>query len=216
MQFPNAYKGLKKLFISEMFNIAGSVLGLVAAVISIALLNVQGAEGGLVAAAGLGVAAGFLLIAAFVLQLIGLIQGSKDEANFRMAFWVVIFGLVLSLVGTILSLANVSSVAVSILDSLAGVANIIVTIFVLGGIVNLANALSDEDMADKGRFLINAVTILFVISVLLGLFPTFFVNPNQGVSIMLAVFAIVSALIDLIVYINILIYMLKGIKMLGK
>ena len=217
MQYPSAHSGVKKLFIAEIISIVGGVLGLVAAIISTVFVNAAADAPGLIAAGSVLLVTGFIMVVAFILQMIGLLQAGKDEPNFRSGFWIAIFGIVISLVAAILrSITGVPELLCSILESLSSVASIVVLIFTLSGVANLASALGDNDMFEKGRALINWITILFVVSIVLGLFPSFFANPNEGIKIMLSVMAIVAALVELVIYINILIYLYKAIKMLKK
>lgn len=215
MQYPSAYRGVKKLFIAEIISIVGAVLALTASVIAMALVNANADNPALLASGGVLIASSFVMVVAFVLQMIGLLQAGKDEPNFRSGFFVAIFGIVVSVVSAILASLNVSAVACSILDSLSSVASVVVVIFTLSGVANLASALNNQPMFEKGKRLINWVTILFVVSIVLGLFPSFFSAPNEGIKIMLGVMGIVAAIVELVIYINILVYLHRAIKMLA-
>ena len=216
MKFPHAYKGVLKLFVAEIISIAAAVVGLVTAILAnIPNLNIA-------APAALGTVSIVALIVAFVLQLIGLIQASRDEYNFRAALFVVIVAIVLSIVNSVLTALPDQNTALTLveafLEAFSKVASIIVIVLVLGGIANLAEKLHNSEMAEKGHTLVFWVVLLFAISVLFGLFPNFFVfNPvGDGWSIFFTIITILAAVIELVVYINVLVYLYKATKMLKK
>lgn len=221
MRFPHAYKGVKKLFIVEIISIISGLIGLTAAILAVVGANNE--NGALVAAAGtIALVSGIALIVAFVLQLVGLIQAGKDESSFRIALWVILIAIVLSIVTNVLVALpqdpnGALTLVSSILSAVASVANVIVTIYILSGITILANELKDSAMAAKGKLLVNVVTVLFVISIALSLLPRIFVNgvPTPFTA-MFDIFSIAAAVIEVCVYIAILIYYYFAIKMLKK
>ena len=218
MKFPSALSGIKKLFVAEIISIIATLVALVSAIILVANLNNEGA----VAVLGtLGIVAGVALIVAFVLEIVGLIQGSKDEDRFRIALFGIIISLVLTIGATILGSLNVgdwANIVADILSTISTVISVLVTVYILLAIGSLAGALGNDMMVERGQILANWVIILFAVSILLGLFPNFFILAvtNPVWRTIFSIFAIVAALVELLVYINILIYYYKAIKMLSK
>ena len=218
MRFPHAYKGVTKLFIAEVITIIATLVGLTSAIV--AVINIDNTA---VAAtlSALAIVSGVALIVAFVLELIGLLQGKADEDRFRSAFFAIIFAIIFSVAATIigsLNLGNGGAIAANVLSTLATIISVFVSVLILLGLSNLADRLGNQPMVEKGHRLINWVIILFIVSTLLGLFPNFFYSlaTEQVWAVIFSVFAIVALVIEVLVYINIVIYLYRSMKMLKK
>ena len=215
MNFPNAYKGVKKLFIAEIISIAAGLVAVVAAVL--ALVGLQN-EPALVAGGTLGIVAGIAGLISFIFQLIGLFQGGRDSLQIKYAFFITIFGVVVGLVSAILSTlpANTGlTLTIRILDTLGNIASVLALAYILLGISALAAQLNDDAMEAKGRKLAFIVVGMYVVTTLLGLYPSFFINgAPDWLQTMMAITSIVAAVIELIIYILVLIFYAKAIKML--
>jgi len=214
MRFPYAHKGMKKYFIGELLAILAGVLVAVAAVL------VVGQKESLIIAGGyMSIASGALLIVSFVIQMIGLWQGGNDDGHFKTAFWIIIFSIVITIAITILNSVakewDKLSLTTNLLTIFSSVSQIFVFILVLGGIMNLASSLGREDMERRGRFIMWVVVILFVISVVLTVIPTFLGN-NEGVQKAIGIIAIVSAFVNLFIYIVYVFYLGSAVRMLKK
>lgn len=217
MQFPSAHKGVKKLFIAELIAIAAGILTLVAAVL--AVVGIKN-EGVLVAAGSITVVSTFALIVVLILQLVGLFQGGKDSLQIKYAFFISLGGLVLSIVLAVLRLLpanNGLAIAIGVMGPLVDIATVLALAYTLLGIAELAEKLNDEPMAKRGKTLAFVVVILFAISVVLNLFSSFFVNnaPSWAV-ILIAIFGIVTAVVELVAYILTVVYYGRATKMLKK
>ncbi len=217
MQFPSAHKGVKKLFIAELIAIAAGILTLVAAVL--AVVGIKN-EGVLVAAGSITVVSTFALIVVLILQLVGLFQGGKDSLQIKYAFFISLGGLVLSIVLAVLRLLpanNGLAIAIGVIGPLVDIATVLALAYTLLGIAELAEKLNDEPMARRGKTLAFVVVILFAISVVLNLFSSFFVNnaPSWAV-ILIAIFGIVTAVVELVAYILTVVYYGRATKMLKK
>ena len=217
MQYPSAHKGVKKLFIAELIAIAAGILTLVAAVL--AVVGIKN-EGVLVAAGSITVVSTFALIVVLILQLVGLFQGGKDSLQIKYAFFISLGGLVLSIVLAVLRLLpanNGLAIAIGVIGPLVDIATVLALAYTLLGIAELAEKLNDEPMARRGKTLAFVVVILFAISVVLNLFSSFFVNnaPSWAV-ILIAIFGIVTAVVELVAYILTVVYYGRATKMLKK
>lgn len=217
MQFPSAHKGVKKLFIAELIAIAAGLLVLVAAVLGVVGIK---NEGVLVAAGSITIVSTFALIVVLILQLVGLFQGGKDSLQIKYAFFISLGGLVLSIVLAILRLLpanNGLAIAIGVIGPLVDIATVLALAYTLLGIAELAEKLNDEPMARRGKTLAFVVVILFAISVVLNLFSSFFVNnaPSWAV-ILIAIFGIVAAVVELVAYILTVVYYGRATKMLKK
>lgn len=217
MKFENAYKGVKKLFVVQIIEIAAALLALIGAII--ATVNVT-SDANLTAGGIIITISGIALIVGFVFTLVGLIQAGHDDSHFKTGLWVILISIVLEIVATILrAIPDVAPVVITIaniLDALATASSIVVLVLTLFGISSLASQLGNEEMAERGSSLVNWVIILLAASVILSLVPTFFLVVPNPIGIMFSFFAIVASVIELFVYIGILIYYIHAIEMLGK
>lgn len=217
MKFENAYKGVKKLFVVQIIEIAAALLALIGAII--ATVNVT-SDANLTAGGIIITISSIALIVGFVFTLIGLIQAGRDDSHFKTGLWVILISIVLEIVATILrGIPDVAPVVITIaniLDALATASSIVVLVLTLFGISSLASQLGNEEMAERGSSLVNWVIILLAASVILSLVPTFFLVVPNPIGIMFSFFAIVASVIELFVYIGILIYYIHAIEMLGK
>ena len=147
MKFPHAYKGVKKLFIAEILGVIMAVLMITAAVlVAIGLKN----EPALLAGGTVGLVGSIILIVMFVLQLVGLIQGGKDEPLIKIALFFTLAAIVLSLVATILASFpdnQILAIIARICNIGVDGATVIAFLYTLLGISNLATRLGDEEMA---------------------------------------------------------------------
>ena len=216
MKFPSAYKGVKKLFICELVAVVAALLGVVAAILAaIGLKN-----SAVVATAGaMALSSVIALIVVFILQLIGLHQGGKDETLIQYAFCVTILGVVLAVVSSILANFNGRGIelARTFVDSATKVAQLLGAYYVLMGIANLARKLKDSRMEKQGRALANWVIIFFVISILFNILSTVLLpHSPEWLKVTLGALVIVAAVVELIVYVITFFYYAKAVKMLKK
>lgn len=224
MRFPSAHSGVKKLFISELIGFIAALLGVVAAILLAAApaLEEGSVRTGILAAAGtVGLVSAIVMIVVFVLQLVGLWQGGKDEDQIRYAFFLTIFAVVLGLTAAILGAIPNNSVVATIANYVriaVDIATVLALEYTLLGIAALANKLGDSKMERLGRMLAIIVMVLFVLSILLNLYPNF-INTAKApdwVNTMIAVTGIVAGVVELAVYIITIVYYGKATKMLKK
>ena len=107
-------------------------------------------------------------------------------------------------------------IVITILEVFIAVSAVLVMVYVITGVSVMAEKVGDGKLADKGRFLCTVICGLYFVSIVLGIIELFFKNPNEGVAIMLRVFAIVAAVVQLVVYIMYLTYLSAARKTLKK
>lgn len=220
MKFPNAYKAVKKLFIAEILSLVIIVLNLVASVISaVVVINDSGEEALLLAAGGIILFTLFASIVVFIFQLIALIQGGKDESHFKVALFMVVIIILVNIASSILRLIDATkdiNVLFTVLDAVTTVANVIVIVAILYSISSLADRLRDRKMSDKGSTLAVIIVLMFIASLIFDLVPTFFQGLNRAWEITFSIFGIAATIIQVLIYINIVIYYYKASKMLKR
>ncbi|MBR6027533.1 MAG: hypothetical protein IKP40_00475 [Clostridia bacterium] len=157
MKYPNAAKGINKIYIAEILSIMAAVL----AIAMMILVASNSIDTGLSAEAAtqalqsarigtpfvvLGVLMMLLMLVSFFMNLTGIISASKDEAGFKRALWVLLAGIVFEIIASILQ--NSSPQAANWLKVPATLCNLVVMIFVLEGIATMADGLVRKDISD--------------------------------------------------------------------
>ncbi len=212
MSFPNAQKGVSKIFIAQILQLIGAIVSIVSAVILIAgaaaVYNaaVEGATTVMGASAIAFIASIIVGIVAFILNIVGLVQAQKDDQGFRMALVFSLICIVLSIVSTLLVTAN---------PNVANWMQFVITIFdlavfeyVVVGIMSLAQKLGNQGMVSYGSKIRIIITILYFILLIIRLFG----NMNADFAV---VMNFISSILELVMYIAYIIYLGKAKKMLA-
>ena len=211
MTFPNAYNGVKKLFTAEILGLISGVCTLIAA-IGVILLA-AGKSGGMIVSVIFAVAVLVLAIIAYIMMLIGLKRAGRDENRFNQAFIVAIAVLVLSVVSSIFTSAGIGGgIPSAVMDCVKKVGDVVIAIFVINGIQNLAAQLGDNLIIKKGTTLLVILAIVNGIAALISLVTAFI--GGTFVSTAAAVLALISGILSLIYYILFIVYLGKAKKML--
>lgn len=217
MRYPNARAGVKKIFIAELFELISAIL----VVVSAAILCLPEASN---SGSTLASLAGWLLIGAvapailaFIFQLIGLIQAKRDEGCFGNALVMVFMGIIALLIRFGFSFINAvwAIRTCSILTAFANACSVVVVLYILSGISNLADDLGEHSFANHGRMLRVILTILFLVSIVLDIISTF-VRPNENASRVMGFVAVGAAVIDFIAEVWYFIYLARAPKKLSK
>ncbi|MBQ3285671.1 MAG: hypothetical protein IJH40_08530 [Ruminococcus sp.] len=218
MSFPNAYQGVKKLFTSEILNIISgiclAIAAISAAVMGAGAMSAENAnaitDGQAAAVLGGGIAATIFLVAgviialiAYILMIVGIGKGMKDEPAFKTAFIFVFVGLACNLVGSF-----IPGTFGSILKSLGQICTLIVFIFIILAIKNLALKLNDESVVKTGNTILYILVVIYVLTFIASIVSIWAV----GVA---SVLAIIAAVLNVISYIIFLVYLSKAKKMLA-
>ncbi len=157
MKYPNAAKGINKIYIAEILSIMAAVLAVVMMIL-VAANNVDTSISGEEAAqvlqkanigtsfVVLGVVMMLLMLVSFFMNLTGIISASKDEAGFKRALWVLLAGIVFEIIASVLQ--NSSLQAANWLKVPATLCDLVVMIFVLEGITTMADSLVRKDISD--------------------------------------------------------------------
>lgn len=219
MKFPNAAKGVRKIF-------TGEILGLIAFILlsigSIAILGAAAAKdqktisdaatGGALAGGGIFATIGAIIaIVGAIIVIVGIVQAGKDEKFFKYALYVMIIYFIVSVV---VSIALNASGNKGYATSGSTLINLIVNILVIQGIVNIANAKQDGKVASKGLLifkLIICVTVLEIIASVIGA-----ATQNKVAAVIALVLAIVAVVLGLVRYIMYLSLLSNAKKMLAE
>ena len=217
MRFPNAFSGVKKIWLAEILMLLAAVIGIIMIFViagnSILVDDVivfnEGAAGTPVAI--LGIASAVIALVAFILNLVGLIIARKDDSGFRIALLVTVLGVIASAVSAIWS---TNAGLVKWMDTLTTIFSMFASYYVLTGIANLADQIPDAEtkaLALKSRTLVEGS---FCLTVIFKLIINIF-NIQNG-STIYTILAVVATLLELVSYILYLRALSKGKKMLAK
>ena len=216
MKYPHAVKGVKKLFVASLFEIISTLMVIASAVMLVVAGN--DANSPLLAPAGtLALVAGIPLLVAFILQLVGLIQAKADERSFGTALWLILLALILTVVSSIFSMVATSwSVYFSsTLSAVSTAFNACVVLYVLAGIIKLADDVGENSYASRGRVLRIVLLVLFILSVGMHLISTF-VNPNAEVTKIMTYVSMGASIVELVAHIWYFFYLARAGKKLSK
>lgn len=221
MRFPNAAKGVKKIFTSEILTIAAYICLAVAAVLMVFAIAAgkAGDETGLSIAGGSILGVGILMIAwlvlaiiAFIMNLVGIINASHDEANFKSALLFLILGIAASC--TSAAFASSNGLLSSLMYTLSTLMTLFVTIFVISGCVRLADSLNRGDVSTKGSNVLKLIIVIKIIELTVSLISTFM--GGMVASVTAAVLFVVAIVLSIVQYFMYLSFLSKSKKMLAQ
>ena len=206
MKFPNAAKGVKKIFTAEVLNLIGTIVMVIAAIVATIggaiAAGAQTEEGWALALGGGGMVA-LILIAvsmilatiAYIMNLVGVINASKDETNFKSALIFLIVGIVTTI---LVAVFRNNPVVYSMLLSLGNLMNVFVNIFVIAGGVKLADRMNRGDVSTKGTNVLKLIIVVAILSLIASLISSFM--GGMVASVMAAVLFIVGLVLNIIKY----------------
>ncbi len=212
MQFPNAYKCVKKLFAAEILSLVAQALVLVFAVLTAVAVFSTNEETTTVTAIVdivLMVAAGIISIVSFFIMVFGLGQGKQDEPRFKTALFLVFFGLALSICASVI----INPTIRGLFELLVNVMEFTVTLYVIQGIVNLARKLGNEETINRGAKIFKLILAFTSISLLAEVVKVIFVFTSFAQTIS-AVLSLASAFISIVAYFIYLKFLSRAKKML--
>ena len=140
MRFPNAYRGVKKIWLAEMLMLLAAIVGIVIVIVAAMNGSMVGEdivinEGVKTPIAVLGIVTAVIALVAFILNLVGLINANNDDSAFRIALLVTILGVVASAISAIWSNNETLS---KWMDMAITICSVFASYCVLTGIANLA------------------------------------------------------------------------------
>jgi len=203
MKFPNAYKGVKKIWLAELLMLLVTVLSIVMIIVvgrnSLIVDNefIAMREGTAGVAAGLGIAAGIIALIAFLLNLFGVIGARKDDDNFTAALFATLIGIITTAVS---SIWNTNLRLANWMDTITSICSLFASYFVLTGIASLADKCLDnetKEIALKSRTLLEAT---FCVSVIVKFIRNIFNIQNGTVLLIMGIGALVMELISFVLY----------------
>ncbi len=200
MRFPNALEGVKKIYKAEIIALIGAVVGFVAALLS--LIGMQsGGLGGMAVAGVLIIAMSVLFIIGFIMNIVGLNKAKPDEENFKYALYMVLIGIILSIV---VGATKEGTLIHTLGESISKICNLLVNYLVATALMNLAEKLGDTAVAQKAKSVRTLLTIVWVIALVLQVLGDAFTSKAGIIAFVLTLIASIIEIIAYIVYLSLL------------
>ncbi len=225
MNYENAKKGIGQIFTAEILQLLAAIMTVVGAIITVvgvATVAAAGigefgatlggaseadltAIGNAATLAGVGTIGGSVLtivgaiiaFIGFILYIVGVGNASKDEDGFKKAMLFLVLALVCSIVGSFTGgVAN--GVLAGILTILGAVFDLLSAIYVINGIISLANKTGNSKVEAKGRFTLKLILVILIMNIIVSLIGLF-VNVS-AIVVIAGVLNIIAAILSVVRY----------------
>ncbi len=212
MKYPNALKGIKRIFLSELLSLFAALTAIPVLFLTNNEENITEKEIDTTMVIIIILAAVLLLmrLIGYILNIIGIHKAAKDESVFGIALLFVILGIGSNIAADIF--VNNKSVS-AFLSGVHEISDILVTYYIIKGICSLSERLKNKKMVRRGKLLFGTYIILVVLIVAMNLVSRFFGN-SVGDTIE-GILAAATGVLTIIQYIIYLGYLLKARKMLS-
>jgi hypothetical protein len=208
MKFPNAAKGISKIFTSEILALIATIATGVATILAAVMYasaktnSTAGAAASGIGMLVLGLGASVLLVIALILQIVGVVQTSRDEDSFKMIIYLTIFTLIVAVVAAIFSRV---AFLYNIANAVSAIGGFVTTLLIILGIGNLGVQVGNDEVIDKCSSQFKLILGIGIVALLARFFCIFLPTvPAQGIVIALAVVALVLSVIQYILYLSLL------------
>ncbi len=223
MKFPNAAKGVKKLFTAELLKLI-SIICLIACIICAVLVFMSAANK---SDTGLGVSAvvaliffaatNILVIISGIMMLVGLVQAGRDEGAFKSALICILVEVAALIVASIISANSSAGIggsldlaatgsSLSLSHLITSVATLLITVFIITGIIRLADQLNDGSVSAKGSNVLKIIVVVNVLVIIADIIAMIFgANPASAVTCgILLLVALVLQIVQYFMYLSLL------------
>lgn len=218
MKFPNAAKGVKKLFTAQILEIVSLLTGICAVVMTIVTLinaanaNEEGTLGFALGTGGFAIAGAILSVIAFIIMIVGLVQAGKDNQNFKTALAFVVIGIAAVVAGS--GLQEVNPTLYHICQTVDKIAELVTTCYVIQGIMSLADWIGNPELLEKGRNIFRLIAVIFALSII-GMISYTLILLHPALAFIGYVIMCVSLLLSVIAYILYISLLAKARKVLA-
>ncbi len=208
MKFPNAAKGISKIFTSEILALIAAIATGVATILAVVMYasaktnSTAGATASGIGTLVLVLGASVLLVIALILKIVGVVQTSRDEDSFKMIIYLTIFTLIVAVVAAIFSRVTFLN---NIANAVSAIGSFVTTLLIILGIGNLGVQVGNDEVIDKCSSQFKLILGIGIVALLARFFCIFLPTvPAQGIVIALAVVALVLNVIQYILYLSLL------------
>ena len=208
MKFPNAAKGISKIFTSEILALIAAIATGVASILAVVMYasaktnSTAGAAASGIGTLVLVLGASVLLVIALILKSVGVVQTSRDEDSFKIIIYLTIFTLIVAVVAAIFSRVTFLN---NIANAVSAIGSFVTTLLIILGIGNLGVQVGNDEVIDKCSSQFKLILGIGIVALLARFFCIFLPTvPAQGIVIALAVVALVLNVIQYILYLSLL------------
>ena len=218
MRFPNACKGLKKIFFAELI----SLIALVPYAVSLVLvqflpeeINKNNAEilPAEVVVTILSILSLVMMTVAYVLNVIGYVTASKDNESFKKAMLLTIAGMVLTVVSGIMENANGNPILTNTFDSMENILDLLITLMTISGIVTLSVTYGDLRMVESGKALFKFLFAIYLPTLIAYVF-VYLLRNTRSAAILAVMVTFISFALNTVYSLLYLRYLYRAVNML--
>lgn len=218
MRFPNACKGLKKVFFAELITLIALVPNTVSMVLFQVLpeeINENNVEmlPAEVLVTVLSLVSLALMTVAYVLNLIGYFTASKDNESFKKALLLSIAGLVLTVVSGIMENADGNPVLTNTFDSMEQILDLLITLTTISGIVTLAVTFGNLKMVNSGKALYKFLFAVYMPTLIAYVF-VYMLRNTRSAMILAVTVTLISFALNAIYSLLYMRYLFRAMNML--
>ena len=173
MQFPNAYKGIRRIFTAEILTMISGIILLLTLTAGSGMLDEFAAgdmttvSGPALALASISGLASIFALVAFFMNISGISDASNDEESFKKALLWLVIGIGASLVGSLA--VNMNDIIASFAGIISSLCEYMIYYNVVTGIIHLAERLEDERVNALGQQTIRLLTIVYAVVIIVQL-----------------------------------------------
>lgn len=216
MTFPNAAKGVKILYIAELLALLVSIASLIAPTLSLLYMvfSAQSSNENPFIELILTGCVYFVSLATLVhivFIVMGLNIAAKDDSSFKVAFYAMIFGIIITIVGGIFS---TNEAIKGLTDILYNITNLITAIYIIQGVVYISKALGNHRMRVQGNHIIRIISLIYVFQIFTSVSMVIFGDISQ--SVLSAILTFVVGLLSVIEYVLFILYLSRTKTMLAE
>ena len=221
MKFPNAAKGVKKIFNAEIISLIAALVGgagLVMSLIGASKETNESVGTTLLAVSGiLLIISGIALLVAGIINIVGYIQAAKDEEGIKRAVLCTVFSCAFAFAAAFFEnqtgfLGGLGTV----LSTISTVLNMLVALFMIGGLMNLSAKCNRPDMVTRGHSILSTIVVSYIVTFALDILVRFGAYTSSFGAGLIDWLSGLSALFSVFIYVLELIYLAKAKKMLAE
>ncbi|MED9969238.1 MAG: hypothetical protein UFA98_04405 [Ruminococcus sp.] len=217
MKFPNAKKGISKIFTAEILNLIAVVAGVITIILVFALAGASDSKNDVgVAASGISlvltsIVTGVSAVIAVILMIVGTIQSARDEVSFKAIIYLTIFNVIVLVIASIFSqntfLGSLSSV-------ISNAVSFVCSLLVILGIGNLAAQCHDEKVILKCGSQFRIILWIGIVALLTRFFAIFI--ESMAAKALVIVLLALSLILSVVQYFMYLALLSSAKKMLAE
>ncbi len=150
--------------------------------------------------------------AVYILNFIGTAQAGKDESSFKSALLWILIGIALTAAALIL---GEDHYLYRYLSNGTRMTDILMTIYIIQGVICLANKLGNEEQAQRGKRVQNMIVFIYVLGFVFQIVNDF-LNVEKISPAVLAACGFAALILFIVAYITFIRLLSKAKKMLQK